>query len=300
MSFQEKKRRSSVFISFLFFLILFLSLSSVPYAVQRRLLGFLVSRGVTSMKGKLPEASNLRDIYEKVMGSMAGDTHQPLPFLFSFEREEYTRILYNWTLTEFKENVVYRATRHELKLAIQTAITQLDKELGSMSLSDIQQKVQTSLLPKYLREASPARYGWTSDKLNEKIKHITQKAVERQQSISVDMTETVLRVNGRSIPAKRADMKAHSILKKATVFPNDLTCLQLNQFFTNLLKESFDPKCRRFVAQLKRLTRPSPAEYEAVPSNVKLVDLFTSRDKAIFKLVAVSLTDAKTEGATSE
>lgn len=93
-------------------------------------MGFLTSRAVSSMKGKLPEASNLREIYEKVLPAMAGDTLQPLPFQFSFEREEYTRVLYDWSLTEFKENVVYRATRHELKLAVEAAIAKLEKDLG--------------------------------------------------------------------------------------------------------------------------------------------------------------------------
>lgn len=64
---------------------------------------------------------------------------------------------------------------------------------------------------------------------------------------------------------------------------------------------SVDAKCRGFVAQVKRLVKTTPAaEYETVSPHAKMVDLFSSKDKNIFKLVALSPTEiSKTESSDS-
>lgn len=62
----------------------------------------------------LPETSNLRSLYSRLMKEMQRDRLVPLSFGINQERPEYAEILYNLSLLEFKRTVIFTATKRQL------------------------------------------------------------------------------------------------------------------------------------------------------------------------------------------
>ncbi|ESS29601.1 protein kinase domain protein [Toxoplasma gondii VEG] len=254
-----------------------------PVETQKKILEAAVRVTVRGLNASLP--ASLVDVYATVFAALPTKAPVSPPFLYGLEREEYSSLLFDAKLPEFKEMVAFWATRHELNIAVQTAVGKIP-DATKLSDEDIEKQLE-GMLPAHLRSPSPARFGWPPEAVADNIRLFIREAKDELALHGPDMVHNRIRVNGRSKPPRRAAFLFHEIFRKAIAFKKDVSVLQFNQFFTDILKQSFDPQCRRFIAEVKKRVKSAPAEYVRVADTEAVAPLFEGEGKDILKLVAV-------------
>ncbi|PFH31924.1 hypothetical protein BESB_024160 [Besnoitia besnoiti] len=270
-----------------------------PYSAHRQILDSSIQVAVRRLLGEqatLPDS--LSAVYEMAFGALPRYAHVNMPFLVGLEREEYTRILFNYNLSKFKEAVGVAATRHELKIAVEKAVDALGADAEKSNDEELAENLMKELLPQHIRIAPPARFGWKEQaNIRTSILDFVKDVRRRRSLAGPDMVQVRIRINGKSKPPRDASLVLHEIRKKLVAFKSGVSVSQFNEFFTRVLKESFNPFCRSFVAELKKRIKRSPAEYETVSGDTALVTLLGQDGSSIFKLVAV---DPSVQGSASE
>lgn len=70
----------------------------------------------------LPEAANLRSMYRTVLMEMQKDFIVPFAFGYEQERPEYTEVLFNLSLLEFKKAIIFAAAKKQLSVVAQETL----------------------------------------------------------------------------------------------------------------------------------------------------------------------------------
>ncbi|PFH31928.1 hypothetical protein BESB_024200 [Besnoitia besnoiti] len=255
-----------------------------PSATQRRILYYSVKTAVRALETPLPVS--LQAVYETVFGALPTHAHIPPPFLVGQERGEYAEILYQSSLASFKEMVAYWATRQELRVAVERALDQLGGEANNLTNEEMAERMEKYILPEHIRTAPPQRFGWQEGMTHENILSSIKQRRDELRRLGRGFVEHRIQVNGKALPPQDASSLFHAILEKPMLFRPTLSVLEFSQYFTHILKKSFDPRCRKYVAELRIQTSSSPMEFRAVPAEAKLASLF-ARDRGPLKLVAV-------------
>ncbi|PFH31927.1 hypothetical protein BESB_024190 [Besnoitia besnoiti] len=112
-------------------------------------------------------------------------------------------------------------------------------------------------------------------------------ARDEQTRAGKGFIEVMLRFNGKRMPPKGSEAARHKIIKKTVFVDSTLTVGQVNTFFTKLLADSFDTSCREYVAELKVWVSGDSAEFQTVPENELVSQIFAAPEREkVFKVVA--------------
>ncbi|CDJ62095.1 protein kinase, putative [Eimeria necatrix] len=84
----------------------------------------------------LPENSNLRDIYTKIMTEMQRDNYVPFAFGNHQERPEYTETMFNLSVLNFKRAVVFTAAKRQLGIVASETLKSMRKSRRSAATVD--------------------------------------------------------------------------------------------------------------------------------------------------------------------
>ncbi|KAL8429412.1 hypothetical protein Efla_001250 [Eimeria flavescens] len=224
----------------------------------RKLLLLQVRRAVSRLDPAfLPGGLNLRGVYAAILKEMHKDRFVPLPFGLWQERHEYTEAMYGLSLQQFRETVVFTATREALRRKAEEILNRMQpQERAAVTAASLRKEI-----PEQLTHSK--RYAATEEAgealLNQTIEEALLKAqtATRESLVSLRVT-----VNGALFRSPETNkQKGRPAAKTLKIHPNT-TALDFNQHFTRVLQNSLAPGCTRYTAVLKQKT--DSGSYEAV------------------------------------
>ncbi|CDJ42434.1 hypothetical protein ETH_00018460 [Eimeria tenella] len=108
----------------------------------------------------LPEAANLRSMYRTVLMEMQKDFIVPFAFGYEQERPEYTEVLFNLSLLEFKKAIIFAAAKKQLSVVAQETLQAMGTKQRSLAtLSTLLPLLPESILTwqRYASDANEAQ-----------------------------------------------------------------------------------------------------------------------------------------------
>ncbi|CDJ42435.1 hypothetical protein ETH_00018465 [Eimeria tenella] len=227
----------------------------------------------------LPETSNLRSLYSRLMKEMQRDRLVPLSFGINQERPEYAEILYNLSLLEFKRTVIFTATKRQLGIVTKEIL----KSMRTRSRAAATASRLLSLIPESI--LAWQRYAPEETTALRVIREVVEKEIDiintpkRSGLISFWIS-----TNGPFVRSKETNSRAGILVMKQIQMYPKTTAAHFNRHFTEVLRSSsLAPGCERYSAILKR--QEADGTFTPVDPTEQLLGGDEQKDK--FRLFAV-------------